>query len=767
MILLTTSRLTTFLMCMSCFIVAFGEIKPTQQATILEHLLTVNQQWHHNKHLYKTDMLTQQISFTSDVDRIQFHLRLVEQGLNSKYHANFSPAQQQERTNLLTLLHQYWNDNCYPTNYYHSQRTPYFIDEHNTACAVGYLMIASGFETEAQAIQQADNNGYIFDLVKKYPVIDTWATNHGFTLAELAWIQPGYVPAGPDRPKFWQQVFDLSGDVTAIYEESNYAMLAFYNSVNNTSTIVEFNPTTATTTIIAPTLTGKVNSLCIHFGQTYAGGSFSSGSYNLAKLNDNNWELSSIFNDPINVLYSLSGILYAGGGQDSVSPSGRIVRKIGNSWVNMGASFNGPVHSLSQYGGLIVAGGNFSSADGLPVNNIALWIGDMWLQLGNDGLNNTVYDLMFHNNILYATGELFDADNNTSFGFASFNSSTNSWEKLINTTNCPYLHPSTFEAFYSLAAKDDLIVIGGDFEINDFDNQNFGSHVFIYDLLSQTFNTTIIANDIVNKVAIVEDNLLVGGNFNLVSSDYWGGTFAPNGLAFAPLNGAQFKLSVFLSGFYNGDNFQMTAYLQEDNLLPLTQPYNTAPWYYEGTECTDNLPTNAIDWVLIEARSASNSNLVVATKAALLLANGNIVDANNVNTTINNYFSFDNLPDHAYDTGVYLSVKHRNHVGVLSNNLLKPGINQVGANLFFPDFVEGGNTQLQTLEGGLHYGMMAGDIDGNGVISINDYNIYADVASTINNYLTADTNGDGNVTVIDYNFYSANASKIGVPQVRY
>ncbi|HNI43322.1 MAG TPA: PKD domain-containing protein, partial [Chitinophagales bacterium] len=55
------------------------------------------------------------------------------------------------------------------------------------------------------------------------------------------------------------------------------------------------------------------------------------------------------------------------------------------------------------------------------------------------------------------------------------------------------------------------------------------------------------------------------------------------------------------------------------NTLPTQQPFNTAPWNYNGSE-NGTIPANAVDWMLLELRNATNQ--VVGRKAVLLLSNG-------------------------------------------------------------------------------------------------------------------------------------------------
>lgn len=134
----------------------------------------------------------------SEVELIQLHLCMVERELRNTSSSHLSSSQRAKRLQSLDVLHAYAARGLFPKNLYHKDRTPYFIDKSGTACAVGQLIIASGNEGLAKRISSENNNGYIFDLVEKYPEIKAWAHEYGFALEELAWIQPCYCTAsGP------------------------------------------------------------------------------------------------------------------------------------------------------------------------------------------------------------------------------------------------------------------------------------------------------------------------------------------------------------------------------------------------------------------------------------------------------------------------------------------------------------------------------------------------------------------------------------------
>ncbi|OWY18998.1 hypothetical protein C7N43_37100 [Sphingobacteriales bacterium UPWRP_1] len=222
------------------------------------------------------------------------------------------------------------------------------------------------------------------------------------------------------------------------------------------------------------------------------------------------------------------------------------------------------------------------------------------------------------------------------------------------------------------------------------------------------------------------------------------------------------KVKVFLQGCYNATTGSMNTNLRNSNLLPLTQPFNRPPWNYTGTESVATasaIPTNAVDWVLLEARNASDNYVVAETKACFLLSNGELAD---VSGTPSNGVNFNTLTTNG---SYFLSVKTRNHLAVMSANTVSVP-NSTILNLTQTANVMGGAPQLANMGGGI-YAMLAGDMDGNGTVTVTDFNFFQQEMSIINNYVDSDCNMDKNVTVADFNLYSPNMSKIGVAQVRY
>lgn len=220
------------------------------------------------------------------------------------------------------------------------------------------------------------------------------------------------------------------------------------------------------------------------------------------------------------------------------------------------------------------------------------------------------------------------------------------------------------------------------------------------------------------------------------------------------------QASAFLEGSYNSSTNSMNTTLRDNNLLPNNQPFNTSPWWYNGTEAVatvNDLPANMVDWVLLEARSADNDFEIVEQRAAILLDNGQIIDVEDA-AGVNFY----NL---TVGATYYLSIKVRNHMAVISQTSVSIP-NAANPFLFNAANVNNGATQLKNVGDG-NYALKAGDYNADGVIIVADFNGYLSNMSSTNQYVAGDFNGDGNVTTADFNIYLLNASTIGMPQIRY
>lgn len=119
-----------------------------------------------------------------------------------------------------------------------------------------------------------------------------------------------------------------------------------------------------------------------------------------------------------------------------------------------------------------------------------------------------------------------------------------------------------------------------------------------------------------------------------------------------------------LEGPYDGV-FGMHDSLRAQGVIPLAEPYSALGFTQigGGGETIDPavldplMNGNVVDWIFVELRAAADPTEVVATRSALILQNGLIVDLDGTSPV-----TFDELTPGDY----HIVVRHRNHLGVMS-----------------------------------------------------------------------------------------------------
>ena len=129
---------------------------------------------------------------------------------------------------------------------------------------------------------------------------------------------------------------------------------------------------------------------------------------------------------------------------------------------------------------------------------------------------------------------------------------------------------------------------------------------------------------------------------------------------------------VMLEGCFVVADDLMHDSLRKAHLLPTDEPYAELGYVHVGnggTESTTGEVLNAeggnavVDWVVLELRDAMANGFRVATRSALLQRDGDIVEMDGTSAV-----EFD-VPSGNY----YFSIKHRNHLGVMTATALTFG----------------------------------------------------------------------------------------------
>ena len=124
--------------------------------------------------------------------------------------------------------------------------------------------------------------------------------------------------------------------------------------------------------------------------------------------------------------------------------------------------------------------------------------------------------------------------------------------------------------------------------------------------------------------------------------------------------------------------------------IPLQQPYNTLGFSgvtYNGTETITMSVLNVsgsdaiVDWVLLELRNATNPATIVARRAALVQADGDIVDTDGVSP----------VAIEAVGGAYHIAVRHRNHLSVRTKTA--ENFSEVAKTI---DFTDPNNTNVLT-----------------------------------------------------------------------
>ncbi len=159
-----------------------------QAANLYDQLCQLNKQWLEIQP--SESFYFEEVKFEDREDLIKVHLLLVEKYLRENVPTDLDEMQFKQRSNGLDILNEYWKTGAFPQNKLHENSMPYFIDDENTACAVGHIMRESGNLQLAEQISRESNYAYIEEM--NFEALPLWATEMGFSLFELKWIQPSY-----------------------------------------------------------------------------------------------------------------------------------------------------------------------------------------------------------------------------------------------------------------------------------------------------------------------------------------------------------------------------------------------------------------------------------------------------------------------------------------------------------------------------------------------------------------------------------------------
>jgi hypothetical protein len=149
------------------------------------------------------------------------------------------------------------------------------------------------------------------------------------------------------------------------------------------------------------------------------------------------------------------------------------------------------------------------------------------------------------------------------------------------------------------------------------------------------------------------------------------------------IKGVRISAKVLLAGPLNTATAVMNDNLRAGTLIPTMEPYGTmntsanpySPVYTHvgggGSEVIASAGVLSatgndaiVDWVFLQLRTSATSGAVIATRSALVQRDGDIVDVDGLSPV-----EFGTVTPGSY----FVSVKHRNHIGVMTNAALTLG----------------------------------------------------------------------------------------------
>lgn len=183
-----------------------------------KRLMEVNQNW---------AALAYEIQYTftptSERELIQLHLLNVIAYLESQPLTALNEEQKQSRLTNLSTLKAYCNKGNFPKNTLTTFRTPIFIDAQGVHCAVGQLLKKTGSGKIAREIADKQLLAYLREI--NHPDLTNWQKTCGFSLFELALIQPTYGPPIPvcaaPSPIKWEKVTPEKSGIVRLFQYHN------------------------------------------------------------------------------------------------------------------------------------------------------------------------------------------------------------------------------------------------------------------------------------------------------------------------------------------------------------------------------------------------------------------------------------------------------------------------------------------------------------------------------------------------------------------
>ena len=321
----------------------------------------------------------------------------------------------------------------------------------------------------------------------------------------------------------------------------------------------------------------------------------------------------------------------------------------------------------------------------------------------------------------------------------SFEVSTGTWQVTVKAQTSISADPTSYP-----------VTAGG--SSTDLSVTAAGSGTLHYQWYSNTSASNTGGSIIGTDVSTYTPNVSTAGTFYYYVAVTGDCGTATSSVATVTVNSASklLDLKVYLEGPFSGG--AMLTTLRTAGLIPLAQPFSAAPWSLIDGESASSIPAGAVDWVLVELRDAATPAAATVAlsgwpKAYFVKSDGSIVDKSG------------NMPDigtPSISNNLYVIVRQRNHIAIMSST----GVPLVGNNYTY-DFSTsvtqafGGSAGYKSIGSG-KFGMVSGDADSDGSISVLDFSSWATDFGKTSIYLKSDIDCDGEVSVLDFSKWATN-----------
>jgi hypothetical protein len=479
----------------------------------LKLMMNVNSQWTKQPERYAAVANLKIEEHTSFKDLISIHLTLVEKTLRKRDVSSLNEKQHVNRFLLLDKLKVYAAAKTFPTNDYLPYKNPVFIDKKDVHCAVGYLIQQSGSESLARKIDEKQKFAYVHEI--EVAGVKEWADEFGFTIDELAWIQPGYPPNTATTPLNK----GLNGSVNAIAIEQTNAFVYVAGKFSQTndsvscSNIACWLPGFAGWAWISVGngINGEVHALLLHNNKLYAGGEFtqagSTSAQNVAVYDIalGQWQAMGNLNSSVKSLAVYKNEIYAAG-----KFSGFLSKWNGTQWVDIAQGFlyGTETRTLEVFDDKLVIGGDFELATGALRRNVVTYDGTN-MGISGMGTLTPVNDFEIHEGKLYAACDFVSGNDTCPIAvYDNFD-----WQKVDIATN--FMVGFEGKSVNTMVSKGDALICGGEFMAADM--MTYGNNLMALrknvDDSTNYCQPLLVTDSAVNALAFMGSSLFVGGDF--------------------------------------------------------------------------------------------------------------------------------------------------------------------------------------------------------------------------------------------------------------